>query len=127
MRGRYVLASLLLAACSGHHAKPLEITEADNGKQIALTRDGEFLLHLASNPSTGFGWQWQPALPEAISCQALPFASGNSDAGMVGAPGEQQWLCRVSATGSYLLGLDYRRSWEKTPPAHRFTLTLQVR
>ena len=127
MRGRYVLASLLLAACSGHHAKPLEITEADNGKQIALTRDGEFLLHLAANPSTGFSWQWQPALPAAISCKALPFASGNGEPDMVGAPGEQQWLCRVSAAGSYAIALDYRRSWEQVPPVHHFSLNLTVR
>jgi len=79
MRGRYILASLLLAACSGQHTKPLEITEADNGKQLTLAVDGEFLLHLAANPSTGFAWQWQPALPAAISCKALAFASGNSD------------------------------------------------
>ncbi|MBP8172740.1 MAG: protease inhibitor I42 family protein [Aeromonadaceae bacterium] len=127
MRGRYILASLLLAACSGQHTKPLEVTEADNGKQLTLAVDGEFLLHLAANPSTGFAWQWQPALPAAISCKALAFASGNSDADMVGAPGEQQWLCRVSATGSYALGLDYRRSWEKVPPVHRFSLNLTVR
>lgn len=127
MKAGHALACLLLAACSGHVAKPLVVTTVDNGKQISLASGGEFLLQLTANPATGFGWQWQPALPEAISCKALPFASGNGDADMVGAPGEQQWQCRVAAAGSYTLALDYRRSWEKVPAARRFTFTLKVR
>ena len=123
----FAMVCLLLAACSGHDARPLVVTESDNGKPISLASNGEFLLHLVSNPTTGFRWQWQPELPAAISCKELPFASSNSDSGIVGAPGEQQWLCRVAAAGSYTIALDYRRSWEKVPAARRFSLTLQVR
>ena len=48
MKAGHALACLLLAACSGHVAKPLVVTTADNGKQISLASGGEFLLHLTA-------------------------------------------------------------------------------
>lgn len=115
----------LLAACTGNPSAPHAIGIDDSGKQLALAIGSEVLLRLPATPSTGYRWQWSPALPDAVHCQELPLAMSQDD--LPGAPGEQQWQCQLPEPGRFVLTLNYQRSWEKLPPVRNFNITLQVR
>ena len=115
----------LLVACTGNPSAPLSIGINDSGKQLVLATGSEVILRLPATPSTGYRWQWSPALPEAVHCKELPLAMTQDD--LPGAPGEQQWQCQLPEKGRFVLTLDYLRSWEKLPPVRTFNVTLLVR
>lgn len=115
----------LLVACTGNPSAPHAIGINDSGKQLALATGSEVILRLPATPSTGYRWQWSPALPDAVHCKELPLAMSQDD--LPGAPGEQQWQCQLPQKGRFVLTLGYLRSWEKLPPVRTFNVTLQVR
>lgn len=133
---RLYVSSILLAllAGTGCAAMPTtaaapaerELTEAD--RDLVEVRVGEVLVVRAgSNPSTGYGWEWDQAAASGVLVQE----GETSMAGMQPIPGSggtQTWRFRAVAPGQGELHLDYLRPWEKDQaPARTLRWRVQVR
>jgi predicted secreted protein len=106
----------------------VQLTEADNGRQVQLARDGQLIIALASNPSTGYGWTLLGEAPAFIRLDGEPrFLPAGSTLPLPGAPGTQVFTFVAAAEGSGKLGLGYLRPFESLPPLRTFTVDVKVR
>jgi inhibitor of cysteine peptidase len=102
-----------------------EFTARDSGRTVTLPIGTHFTVRLASNVSTGYGWQLT-ALDQAVVRN-----TGNHyiapEAPLPGAGGVEEWDFAVQATGTTTLEMEYRRPWEQgAPPVDTFELTVVV-
>jgi C1A family cysteine protease/PKD repeat protein len=121
------LGGMTSAASPQAGAGPLEIqvTERENGRAVDL--NGEVLvLNLASNPSTGYGWQVRGLdtriLRQLDATEWLPDTPGK-----LGGPGTEVLRFAAVGKGRARLDLVYARPWETTAaPAKSFSLEVNV-
>ncbi|MBN1138577.1 MAG: protease inhibitor I42 family protein, partial [Anaerolineae bacterium] len=103
----------------------IRVTERDNGRGVDLK--GEVLVvSLASNPSTGYGWQVRGLdariLHRVGDAEWLPDTPGK-----LGAPGTQVLRFAAIGKGRARLDLVYARPWETAAaPAQSFSLEVRV-
>jgi len=88
----------------------------DPATSISVVNGHDFLVALASNPTTGYSWTANVSNAnvenEGSAYQAHPVA-----AHMVGAGGQQIFAFEASAKGAATITFSYARPWEKgTPP-----------
>ncbi len=122
-----------VAAPAGSPAPPPSfVTATDQTVPIAVMRGGYFMIAIASNPTTGFGWSVARIAP--ASSATLVGQSYLSNASirpgtppMVGVGGVALLLFRAAAPGKATVKLVYSRAWEKTAPVKTATFTLNVR
>jgi inhibitor of cysteine peptidase len=111
------------------HAEPVIVARADAPTELA---SGELLrIELPGNPSTGYTWAVDGALPPQLSAvDGLPGgpAAPASDRPMVGAP-QAQWLhFRAVQAGEAELRLRWHRPWETdAAPARQARYRITVR
>jgi inhibitor of cysteine peptidase len=124
-----LLASLvLLAGCGGGGLAPAEtpepganpegeiiLTAEDNGGQVALDQGQVLVVSLASNPSTGYGWEVTEVDESILRQEGEPeFVAPEAGATpLVGAGGTEIFRFVVAGSGQTNLTLAYRRSWEE--------------
>jgi inhibitor of cysteine peptidase len=104
------------------------LTEKDAGRTINLHPGDTLQVTLAGNPSTGFGW-YAPSLDTKILKQEgdWEFKSADSSPAKVGAPGTLTLKFSTAGSGRTALHLVYHQPWDsKTPPAHKFDVTVVV-
>ncbi len=133
-----VLAAMLLVATAaaagcGEEATatqgPLELTEADQGKNFTV-RAGETLeVILAGNPTTGYAWF--AALDDdsaaLLKQEGEPvYTQENTDADIVGAGGTYTFTFTAAGEGEALLKLIYVRAWEDVEPEETFEVNVTV-
>ncbi|WP_167942519.1 protease inhibitor I42 family protein [Desulfobaculum xiamenense] len=102
------------------------LRQSDDGKTVNIALGDELLLHLAENPTTGYGWEFSSPL-EATGVSLLydtfePPTSRNDGAG-----GLRILTLRAQKKGQTILKLAYRRPWEReedTPMRITFTLNI---
>ena len=118
---------LVLALFSGCGTHGIQVTDADNGKQITLQSGQVVTVTLESNPTTGYSWQVME-IDNAILVQEgdpeYKQASGTS--GLVGAGGTETFRFKAVGTGETTLSLGYARPWESVPPIQSFTIQVSV-
>ncbi len=128
-----VLLLCLVLAVAGCGKK--DEGDVDGGEQVTTeemkqTFDVEtgqyFDFSLESNPTTGYTWQADRSpdgkIVQLVSNDFLP-PSGD----LVGAPGEEVWQFQAVGVGSTTMVLEYSQAWDtETPPAKRYTLTVNV-
>ncbi len=94
--------------------------------------DNEMALHLNSNPSTGFTWQYkiEEPKPKCLRISGQKFLKSNSDEGQnakPGAAGKQEYIVKFECAGRYKMNFTYSRSWEKnTPPLNETVVEVEV-
>ena len=98
----------------------------DPGVPIRVHPDEDFLIALASNPSTGF--RWKMTLPE--DQKTVEFLSSEhvvSQNVMPGVPGEEVYKFKAMTPGEIKADFVYERPWEpKTAPTRKiFTILVQ--
>ncbi len=98
----------------------------DPGVPIRIPPGQEFLIVLASNPSTGF--RWEMTLPEGQ--KIIEFLSSEhivSQEVMPGVPGEEVYKFKAATLGETKAEFVYERPWEpKTAPTRKiFTILVQ--
>ena len=107
------------------------LTEADSGKTETVYQNTKIIIHLASNPSTGYSWRVSTPTNTVLTLLSQRFISPTPQPGHehnVGVPGTMEFIFNASASGTEKLLLTYQRSWEKTKPATTFfTVTIHVR
>ena len=92
-----------------------KLTEAFN--TISVKKGETFTVELDSNPSTGYGWDLQLTAGKA-SLVKQDFRSSTPPGSMIcGAGGTEIYTYKAEEMGTIELNADYKRSWEKNPPA----------
>ena len=101
-------------------AAQLDLTEAENGKDILLDRGDLLLVHLPSNRTTGYGWNAICSTPGKLELVGEPLLKqAKGSRGLVGAGGVETWTFRAVAAGRTRLTFSYARPWEKGVPPLR--------
>ncbi len=106
----------------------IPVTEADNGRTIALKTGNVMQLSLKTNPSTGYGWQFTSQPSSAVLTLSNHYLAyeNQSQAGMPGAPMIEYWIYQAAGAGSTSIELKYCRSWETVPPLKTFKVNITV-
>jgi inhibitor of cysteine peptidase len=107
----------------------VQLTQADDGTDVALADGGTLIVALPSNPSTGFAWAIVAPEPSNIELDGQPkFVPPGSTTPVVGAPGTEVFTFKTIADGTSTLKMEYRRSFEpNAPPGDTFSVEVEVR
>jgi inhibitor of cysteine peptidase len=131
-----ILAALLLgvATACGDKATPeypdeVQLTDSDIDSSVKLALDGELIVALASNITTGFSWSVGEQTGQQLELQGEPrYLPPGSTTPVVGAAGTQVFTFEAKSTGTAKLVLEYKRPFEPgVAPAKTFSVTVEVR
>ena len=125
--------TLSAAACGddnddGVAPNEVQLTQADNGKAVAVAMGGTLIVALPSNPSTGYSWAVVAAEPTNLELQGEPtFVPPGSTTPVVGAAGTEVFTFKAIKTGTAKLSMAYARSFETgVEPEETFEVTVKV-
>ncbi|MDZ4170209.1 MAG: protease inhibitor I42 family protein [Coriobacteriia bacterium] len=103
----------------------LQLTESDAGSSRTIGVGDTLSVTLAANPTTGYTWALDGALPTTLEQVGDPAYTAESDA--LGAGGAETWTFRAVSAGESELKLKYWRSFEPdTAPERTFAVSLLV-
>ncbi len=87
-----------------------------------------FQIELASNPTTGYAWQWtnKDAILNVEKVESKYTATDNPK-GMVGSGGTETWKFKGIKSGSETLKLEYKRAWESGAAAEVKSINVTVK
>jgi inhibitor of cysteine peptidase len=115
-----------LVGCAAKSTPPLELSSADSGTIQRPAIGQQIKVSLDSNPTTGYRWALNGALPSQIEQVGDPKFTAQSSA--VGAGGVEVWTFVGKSAGACTLKLKYWRSFEPTAvPGNVFEVALDVR
>lgn len=117
----FILTVYLLAAgCGGDDVK----TYSDAGAAIKTKVNGEFIIALDSNPTTGYSWKagYEESQFELVSDD---YEQDEADEMMVGVGGTQYLRFKALKSGDFEITLNYQRSWE-SEPAQQMVFSVKV-
>jgi predicted secreted protein len=100
------------------------LTAADAGSTVTLAVGDRLYVQLDGNPTTGYLWDVDGALPTVLEAVGQTLFQSESD--LIGAPGTFTLRFEVIATGSGALRLIYHRPFETADPLDTFEVTVTV-
>jgi inhibitor of cysteine peptidase len=104
----------------------VELTEADNGKIIELSRGERLSLRLGENPTTGYRWALSKNDPEILASSGDQYTQAGD--GGIGGGGHRAFTFEARKEGRASLEFKHWREWEgERSVTQRFALTVQVR
>jgi len=109
----------------------LPVYERDSGVVHATVGDS-FLVHLVSNPTTGYSWQISEGYvleDNAPGVQLAHCVYERHGKSMPGAGGAEKWVFTATAEGEQLIPFQYARPWmkaENEAAQPDFVLTVEV-
>ncbi len=110
-------------------APHVAIGMADNGKTVTAKKGEEIVLSLPANPTTGFDWTLT-LVDKTLGQPTIDFASSTTDPNIAGAGGVRTFTwsgtSALDLRGTHVVELAYKRSWETTPPARTFKVTIKI-
>jgi inhibitor of cysteine peptidase len=126
---RYVTSLMILlflaTACSG--PQTVILTSADNGNKVVVREGGQVIIHLESNPSTGYTWEAKD-LDTTMFQQVGDAVFTSSNPGLVGSAGILVLTFQAIKPGSSTLTLVYHRPWETgVDPVNSFSVTVRIK
>ena len=118
---------VILASISGCKPKAVQLTDADNNKEIPLEVGSQLVITLPGNPSTGYSWEVKSMDAAILGVVGEPqFVSDNTN--LVGAGGQLSLTFEALKAGSTTLELVYHRAWETDiAPLQTFTVKVTVK
>jgi inhibitor of cysteine peptidase len=103
------------AAGGGTNApKYVTLGVADAGTTAGVAVGGTVTVNLPGNPTTGYNWAVDGAMPPELQSQGAPTFATSGAAGQVGAGGEVTLKFTATKSGTGDLRLKYWRSFEPT-------------
>jgi inhibitor of cysteine peptidase len=118
---------LVLAGCAGNGPTgPVKVGESANGTTVDLSVGQTLEISLPGNPTTGFDWAYNGAVPSQVTTVSDSYES-TAPAGVVGAGGVRTFVLKAAAAGTGDVKLEYARSFENVAPEKEFSLTVVVR
>ena len=120
---------LLLALATGCGSRgQVELTAADDGRQIELEVGQMLVVTLQANPSTGYRWDWVPSETGILQQSGEAGFEEGDTKGLVGAAERQVLRFTTMQAGTAELELVYHRPWEAdAKPEGVFAVTVVVR
>jgi len=111
-------------------AGPVKLSEADNGKSLAVKVGEVIEITLPGNPTTGYSWvsaltDKDKALLEEMGEPAYT-ASSTTEGNLVGSGGTYTFTFKAKAAGTAVIKLVYERPWETVEPLETYQLTVNV-
>lgn len=104
----------------------VQVTMADNGSSVELSRDDTLAVSLKENPTTGFRWEID-IVDEAVLSLARSTFMTAQDAG-IGGGGVRQFEFSAVSPGECQIGLKLWRSWTgDSSIRERFSLRVRVK
>jgi inhibitor of cysteine peptidase len=101
------------------------LTEDDRGAVVTVRLGAEFVIRLASNPSTGYSWGVAGIDAGTLALLNVDYVA--PDSGLVGEGGIEVLRFRTFQAGQSTLALRYWRPWEgENSIAQRFEVTVIV-
>jgi len=103
----------------------VELDRVDGVTCATATLGEDIIVHLAENPTTGYRWTVDGALPDqqVIESTGDSFAPGD---GGVGAGGVRTFQFKASAVGQASLMFTLARSWQPTSPLDEYGVVITV-
>ena len=106
-------------------ANVVNVTDADNGKDIELTTTQTLQVSLKATAGTGYSWS---VLGDPGPLKLMKQSTHGAHGAKPGASQLQVFRFSASSPGIANLALVYRRSWEyNTQPAKKFEVKVNVR
>jgi len=121
-------AVLMVGGCTSATPPPapLQIGPKQAGSTQRLAKGQQLQVTLPSNPSTGYRWDVDGALPAQLEQNGQPQFASDSTA--IGAGGSEVWTFSAKASGQGALNMKYWRSFESTvPPVQTYSVTVVVK
>ena len=109
---------------AGRIMQVARLTAAASGKTLVMDKPGLLALKLASNPSTGYGWQMS-ASSAAVVKVGSSFTIPRGEEERVGIPGTEIIFLNVQEAGTYTVTMEYKRPWERIS-LDKFSFTVIV-
>jgi len=100
----------------------VQVSEADDGREIGLVAGEVFDLTLPETSGAGFKWVLASNGQPAIALEKEDYVSSSKAPGGIRM---HRWRFRAQRAGTAKLELTYGRSWEKLR-AKTFTLTVRI-
>ena len=120
----FFLTLALFSGCGTHGAS---LTDADNGKQIAIKSGDVVTITLVSNPTTGYSWQVMEIDNAVLVQDGDPaYKQSPSSEGLVGVGGTETFRFKAVGSGETKLSLGYMRPWESVLPIETFNVQVTV-
>lgn len=105
----------------------VNVTEAENGKEVDLGSGQVLQVKLKSIPGTGYAWTLDGD-PAPLKLVKSFTQRKKSTSGMAGAPQMSVFQLKANSAGLATVTFVYRRSWEyNVPPASTFSIRVSVR
>jgi predicted secreted protein/N-acetylneuraminic acid mutarotase len=109
-------------------AETVDVTEADNGRQIEVELGKLLAVTLESNPSTGYQWELvennDSVLKQFGQVEYKP--AETSEQPIVGVGGWEIFRFKATSAGQSTLELVYHRPWEDAEPLETFSIQVTV-
>lgn len=122
--GMVLVGSLI--GCAPKSPPPLVLGSKDSGSSQTLAVGQQLMVSLDSNPTTGYRWAIDGALPPQLGQVGESKFTAQSSA--IGAGGVEVWTFVGKSAGAGMLRLKYWRSFEPTAaPANVFEAAFNVR
>ncbi len=120
----FILTSLLTLSCA---AKPVYLTEKDNGREVTVKQGAIINVKLRSNPTTGYDWYIKEK-PGNITEKSKTFIQSKTKKGILGVGGETVFTFKASSKGTGTLVLIYQRKWEEEAlNSNKFVIKINVK
>lgn len=115
------------AAAADKEAVMAEIVlgQADSGRRTEIAPGSRIIVQLPENPSTGYSWQLEPVMGDAVTLESNALQTTLS-AAAPGAGGSRAFVFLAQSPGTALLRLHLKRPWEAKAAAKTFEVTVQV-
>jgi len=102
--------------------QPLDLTEADDGRVLRCRVGDRLRLSLFANPSTGYRWVPDGALPATLSLHEDDYRARGA---AVGSGGDMRWTLQALQAGQATLVMRLCRTWQAdAPPLRRLAFTI---
>jgi inhibitor of cysteine peptidase len=106
-----LLSILLAAACGSNEPTTIALTAASSGSTVEATVRDPIVIRLEANLTTGYSWQLQPGLDEAVvTFVQEAYEQAPATSGLVGAGGTQTLEFKAVGVGSTSVSLAYQQT-----------------
>jgi inhibitor of cysteine peptidase len=110
-----VALASLLSACGPGGGAPIELTASDSGSIVQAKVGDQIVISLEANPTTGYSWQLQSGLDDAVvSFVKEEYQQGATASGLVGAGGTDRIEFKAVGAGTTTISLAYVQAGSAT-------------
>ena len=130
MAGLMVILALSLLACSSPSQRLVVIASVDSpvSEEVEIAVGGSLVVHLESNPTTGFKWELSEITDQMVLKQDGEPEFVPPDEAIPGAGGKEIWTFKALSKGTSTISMEYSRPWEGGEKAEwTYTLTVIVK